>query len=378
MAAQEMVDGRRRQARQQRRLRVAVALVLGVGLLAPVASASRPVTRHRIALGPSATTSQQPTREVYYVACGLEHRPSKCQLRTMSEALVGDQVVSTVPAWFDECGPSGNYSSATISADGTTAVTLEDISKAPGSFGDKPICRLVATDLSTSESHILPAYSATVLKSIEASGWCISPNGKYIAIDGKSGIYIQDVQAATPPKLLHINVGWGVVNVGSGVAWVGESRLIVDGPARPGRDGRTGDVNHLFEYTLSGHKLGAWLLKPYPAYQVSVPRIDVGPHGEVYAAIESLYDPTLGGKRTVPSGYYSLSLHGHVHLHLITRDSRKGYGVATMPFGLDTENNRIFVSDNEHSEQVCSVNIKSGKRNCINREASGVQVATSF
>ena len=137
-----------------------------------------------------AVAAAQPSaRAVYSIDCGLAGK-DKCELRTTSEGLTGSEPVATLPAWYPECGPDAGYPSATVSEDGSTAVTLEDISAVPGGFDGTPICRLVVTHLARGERRVLPAYAPVLLSSIKAHGWTISPNGQAIAIAGAAGVYI--------------------------------------------------------------------------------------------------------------------------------------------------------------------------------------------
>src|ERR1700689_2397556 len=97
-----------RQGRAFAQLWAVMATIAAVTLLACVKS-------------PAGAVPQPAVREVYSTYCGLEDKPGKCELRTMSENLAGSETVSTVPAWFSECGPSNGHPPTTVSADGTTA-----------------------------------------------------------------------------------------------------------------------------------------------------------------------------------------------------------------------------------------------------------------
>jgi hypothetical protein len=314
-------------------------------------------------------TAQMTVRDVYYTSCGLEGKLGKCELRTMTESLTGSQPVSTLPTWYAECGPNAGYPSTTVSENGTTAVTLEDTSKAPGTFGDTPICRLVVTNLSTGESHVLPAYSPKLLASIKASGWTVSPDGQYIAINGDKGVYVQDVQAATPPKLLRTGFR------SQGVGWYPESaRLLIDGPSTPGGGrGPADTANRLFVFTLAGHVLGRWLIKPVSTYGFASPFIQVGMNGQVYVGAEASLLP--GAKPNMPSGYYLLRLGKHVSAQLITRVSQVHYGGSVSSFGVDSESGLIFFTNDVH--KICSAAIGRGTRRCVDTHGSTAIGGTS-
>ncbi len=326
----------------------------------------------------SASSATSPAvRLLYYQYCGVEGKPGQCDLRTTSETFSGNEVVANVKPWWGNCGPGNGHASETISADGTTAVVLANLSSNPASELN-PVCRIIVTSLVTGESRMLPAYSGGVLKDIQANGWSLSPSGEYIAISGRGGVYIQNVAAGTAPKLLR--TGFLV----SGVGWYPDAlHLLVDGPALPlGGRGPVSATNSFFKYTLSGQRLARWQVrKPY-AYQLSAPFIEVTPRGKVLAAIEDLYDPTQGGKPNLPAGYYSLSLGAHTSAKLLTRLSRTAYIGVLTSFGADEESGLLFILGGEN--KMCAVTIASGGRHCLAIPGStevvtvsGIQLAPS-
>jgi hypothetical protein len=319
----------------------------------------------------AAAAAQTPVRDVYYTYCGLEDKPAKCELRSMTENLADSKPVSTLPAWFSDCGPGNDHPSTTISADGTTAVTLEDTSKAPGNDANTPICRLVVTNLGTGESRVLPPYPPGMMASIEASGWTVSPNGRYITIHAASGVYVQDIQAATPPRLLRTGFSAG------GVGWYPDSsRLLVDGPSPPlGGRGPVDTANRLFEFTITGQLLGSWLIKPYPAYLFGASFIQISSTGQVFAGAGASYLSRYGGKPTMPSGYYLLRLQKDSSAQLVARVSRTGYTGTIGSFGADAESGLVFIAGGEN--QVCSVSISRGTRRCVRLPGSPATVTVS-
>jgi hypothetical protein len=303
---------------------------------------------------------------VYSIDCGLAGK-DKCELRTMSEGLTGSEPVATLPAWYPECGPDAGYPSATVSEDGSTAVTLEDISAVPGGFDDTPICRLVVTNLASGERRVLPAYSPALLSSIKAHGWTISPNGQDIAIAAAAGVYIQNVQSGGPPQLLRTgftpqSFGW----------YPAGTRLLIAGPSAPlGGRGPLNTANRLFEFTLAGRQLENWLIQSPATYHFDASFIDIGTMGQVYVAGGTGLLP--GAKPNMPSGYYLLRLGQHVSTQLIARVSKTHYGGEVSAFGVDSESGLIFITNEQH--QTCSVSISSGRQHCVGGGDDGVQVA---
>ncbi len=315
-------------------------------------------------------SAQSPVRMVYFTYCGVKQM-ADCELRTMTESLEGSEPVSALPAWSNECGPSNSNPSTTVSEEGGTAVTLEAIGKAPGKFGEVPVCRLAVTNLVTGEQRVLPAYSSNLMNSIKAEGWSVSPNGQYIAISSRSGVYLQDIQTAGKPRLLRT----GFWDTDGGIGWYADSsRLLIDGPPLPlGGRGPVNTANRLFEFTVSGQRLGKWLIKPYPAYGFTARFIKISSTGQVFAGVETFYDTTFGGRPNMPAGYYSLRLQASPSAHLITRVSRTGYAVPVTPFGVDTERGLIFICT---GKMICSISITSGDRHCVTvPNSSGVQLA---
>jgi hypothetical protein len=310
--------------------------------------------------------AQAPVRAVYYTNCGLEDKPDKCELRTMPESLASSAPVSALPAWYTECGPDEPDPLTTVSEDGTTAVTLEDRSSTPGAYGDTRICRLVVTNLATGENHVLPAYTPRLLESIISNGWTISPNGQDIAIDATDGVYIQNVQTAAPPQLLRTGFKTG------GIGWYPEStRLLIQAEVLPGGRGAAYADNRLFEFTLSGHLLGRWLIKPVSTYLFGAPFIQVSATGQVYIGGSTSLLP--GAQPNMPNGYYLVRLGKHASVRLITRVSRTAYGGVVPSFGVDAESGLLFITNEAHN--ICSVSINRGTRHCVNTPGRGVQVA---
>jgi len=276
-----------------------------------------------------------------------------------------------MPEWFDDCGQDAGLASTTVSQDGLIAVTLEDTSPAPGTFADTPVCHLLVTNLATGQSRELPGDSGRIMRTVQGVGWSISPNGRYIAIQGKSAVYIQDLQAGTPPRA--VSTGFAV----SGVGWYPDSStLLVDGPSLPGGGrGPIGTENRLFKITLSGDKLGRWLIKPYPAYLVTTPFIQIGPAGQVYAGVQQFYDPKFGGKPNMPAGYYALTLRRQPKARLIARAPGGGYLEPVASFGLDTSSGLIFVAGG--FRKICSATIVGDTRHCVTFPGSSEVISLS-
>jgi hypothetical protein len=315
-------------------------------------------------------SAQPSARKVYFTYCGVKQMEG-CELRTTTESLEGSEPVSALPAWSDECGPGNSNPSTTVSEDGGTAVTLEAIGKAPGKYGEVSVCRLVVTNLVGGEQRVLPPYPSSLMRSIKAEGWSVSPNGQYMAISARSGVYLQDIQTATQPRLLRT----GFWDTDGGIGWYADSsRLLIDGPPLPlGGRGPVNTTNRLFEFTVSGQRLGTWLIKPYPAYGFAARFIKISSTGQVFAGVETFYDTTFGGRPNMPAGYYSLRLQASPSAHLITRVSRTGYAVPVTSFGIDTERGLIFIGS---GKMICSVAIASGARHCVTMpDSSGVQLA---
>jgi hypothetical protein len=312
--------------------------------------------------------AQVATRSLYYVHCGLAGQHT-CELRTMSESLSGSEPVSALAAWSPECGPDAGYPSTTVSEDGSTAVTLEDISAVPGGFDDTPICRLVVTNLASGERRVLPAYAPVLLSSIKAHGWTISPNGQAIAIAGAAGVYIQNVQSGGPPQLLR--TGFTPQSVG----WYPDgTRLLIAGPSAPlGGRGPLNTANRLFEFTLAGRQLENWLIQSPAIYHFDAGFIDISSTSQVYVAGGTGLLP--GATPNMPSGYYLLRLRQHVSTQLIARVSKTHYGGEVSAFGVDSESGLIFITNEQN--QVCSVSISSGTRHCVDDGGDGVQVTLS-
>jgi hypothetical protein len=313
---------------------------------------------------------QSPARLVYFTYCGVKQMEG-CELRTMTESLEGSEPVSTLHAWSDECGPGNSNPSTTVSEDGGTAVTLEAIGKMPGKYGEVPVCRLAVTNLVTGEQRVLPPYPPSLMNSIKAEGWSVAPNGEYIAIGFRSGVYLQDIQTATQPRLLRT----GFWDTDGGIGWYADSsRLLIDGPPLPlGGRGPVDTANRLFEFSVTGQRLGKWLIKPYPAYGFTARFIKISAAGQIFAGVETFYDTTFGGRPNMPAGYYSLRLQAPPSAHLITRVSRTGYAVPVASFGVDTERGVIFIGA---GKMICSVSIASGARHCVTMpDSSGVQLA---
>jgi hypothetical protein len=337
---------------QRRVWAVAVALVVSVVCLACTWSIAGAAT---------------PTRDVYYTSCGLEDKPGKCELRVMPENLAGSRPVSALPAWYAECGPNAGYPATTVAEDGTTAVTLEDISKEPGVDGDTAICRLAVTNLATGESHVLPAYSLQLLDSIKARGWTISPNGQDITIIADNGVDVQNVQTMTPPHLLRTGF------TPQGVGWYPDStRLLVAGPgASLGGRGPVDAANRLFEFALSGQLLGRWLIKSPSTYLLEADFIQVGLAGQVYIGGGASLLP--GAQPNMPSGYYLVQLQKHVSIQLITRISQTHYEGVVAAFGVDAERGLLFTSKGKN--RLCLVSISRGTQHCVKTPGRGVQLA---
>jgi len=193
------------------------------------------------------------------------------------------------------------------------------------------------------------------MRAIQNDGWAISPNGQYVAIPARNGVYIQDVQAGSVPKL--IRTGFMV----QGVGWYPDSsKLLVDGPGQPlGGRGPVSTANSLFEITLKGRKLGRWQIKPYPAYDFNAEFIHISAGGEVYAEARTLFDPLAGGKPTMPTGYYLIRLRKRPSYKLITRSSSN----SMFEFGVNAQAGRLFVIGGQN--EICSVSIASDGRHCI-------------
>src|SRR5450759_2025609 len=176
-----------------------------------------------VAGAPVADTARPASPAVYFDQCGIENA-EKCELRRTDETLTGSQPVPNVPDWYGGCGLLGALSCGLqVSADGTTAVVLSDVSSHPGGFYDKAILRLIVTDMRTGQTRTLPA---SISREAEKHLWFLSPDGQEIALLARSGLYIQGLTSGSRPKLLHTGF------TPQSAAWYPDgSRLLVAGPS---------------------------------------------------------------------------------------------------------------------------------------------------